>query len=165
LSETVAMALPVIARHSSKPLALSVTPARTARVARSVRVGYHQAERIIASMSSFMEISPLLQPHLEAIRAICREYGVARLEVFGSVQTDKFDPATSDIDFLVEYPEGYDFGPWAKRLFELEETLSQLFDRSVDVVMTSALKREGFRLEAAKTRAVVYDDASLSRVA
>src|ERR1700712_3925928 len=51
-----------------------------------------------------MEIAPLLQPHLEAIRELCREFGVVRLEVFGSVQTYRFDPATSDIDFLVEYP-------------------------------------------------------------
>jgi predicted nucleotidyltransferase len=112
-----------------------------------------------------MEISPILQPHLEAIRALCRDYGVARLEVFGSVQTDAFDPATSDIDFLVEYPEGYDYGPWAKRLFALEEALAAVVGREVDLVMTSALRRDGFRREAAKTRAVIFDNVSISRVA
>jgi predicted nucleotidyltransferase len=112
-----------------------------------------------------MEISPVIQPHLDAIRALCREYGVARLEVFGSVQTDKFDPATSDVDFLVEYPEGYDFGPWAKRLFDLEAALADEVGRHVDLVMTSALQREGFRLEAALTRVVIFDEPSLSRVA
>jgi predicted nucleotidyltransferase len=112
-----------------------------------------------------MEVSPVLQPHLEAIRAICREFGVARLEVFGSVQTDKFDPATSDIDFLVEYPEGYDFGPWLGRLQDFQEALSELLHYPVDVVMTSALRREGFRLEAALTRSVVFDGAAISRVA
>jgi uncharacterized protein len=116
-------------------------------------------------MSSFMEISPLLQPHLEAIRAICREYGVARLDVFGSVQTDKFDPVTSDIDFLVEYPDRYDFGPWAGRLQDFQDALSNLLQYPVDVVMASALRREGFRLEAALTRSVVFDGAAISRVA
>jgi len=103
-----------------------------------------------------MEIAPLLQPHLEAIRALCREFGVARLDVFGSVQTDKFDPATSDIDFLVEYPQGYDFGPWLGRLQDFQEALSSLVGFPVDVVTTNALRREGFRLEAAETRAEIY---------
>ena len=55
----------------------------------------------------------MIAEHLEAIRALCREYGVLRLEVFGSVCTPEFDPERSDVDFLVEYPEDYDFGPWA----------------------------------------------------
>ena len=38
----------------------------------------------------------------EAITALCREYGVARLEVFGSAaRGSDFDPARSDADFLV----------------------------------------------------------------
>ncbi len=113
-----------------------------------------------------MEIAPLLQPHIEAIRALCREFGVARLEVFGSVQTDEFDPATSDIDFLVEYPKGYDFGPWVGRLFEFEEALSTALGRPVDVVMTSALQNVWFRAEAAKTRMVIFDGGfSIAEVA
>jgi hypothetical protein len=112
-----------------------------------------------------MEISPVIQPHLEAIRALCREYGVARLEVFGSVQTDQFDPASSDIDFLVEYPEGYDYGPWLARFQELEAALSALLNYPVDLVMTWAIRREGFRQEAAKTRTVVFEEVPISRVA
>jgi predicted nucleotidyltransferase len=37
----------------------------------------------------------IIAEHLNAIRALCREYGVARLEVFGSVCTDEFDPLLS----------------------------------------------------------------------
>ncbi len=47
---------------------------------------------------------PIVADNLDAIRALCREYGVARLEVFGSVCTREFDPGRSDVDFLVEYP-------------------------------------------------------------
>jgi uncharacterized protein len=45
----------------------------------------------------------LIEDHLEEIVALCREYGVARLEVFGSAATGAFDPGRSDVDFLVEY--------------------------------------------------------------
>lgn len=62
--------------------------------------------------------------HLNEIRALCREFGVLRLEVFGSAVTSRFDSATSDIDFLVEYPPDHDLGPWMGRHFELAERLS-----------------------------------------
>lgn len=41
---------------------------------------------------------PLVAHHSDAIRALCRTYGVARLERFGLATTDAFDPATTDID-------------------------------------------------------------------
>jgi len=143
-----------------------VTGFISAILAQTVYVVYHLAvSTTFSELGQFMEVAPILHPHLEAIRTICREFGVARLEVFGSVQTDKFDPETSDIDFLVEYPEGYDFGPWLRRLQDFEESLSALLPYPVDVVMTYALRREGFRLEAAETRMVVFDDAPIARVA
>ncbi len=109
--------------------------------------------------------TPMIAEHLEAIRALCREYGVLRLEVFGSVCTPEFDPERSDIDFLVEYPEGYDYGPWLARLFDLEEALAHVIGRKVDVVMPGALRNKWFRREADKTRVVVYDAREVAEVA
>ena len=108
---------------------------------------------------------PAVEQHLEAIRALCREYGVARLEVFGSACTPEFDPERSDVDFLVDYPEGYDYGPWLGRLQELEAALSRLLSRNVDLVTASALRNRWFRREAAKTRMVIYDAAKVAEVA
>ena len=109
--------------------------------------------------------NPVIVEHLAEIRALCREYGVLRLEVFGSVCTPEFDPGRSDVDFLVEYPEGYDFGPWLARLFALEEALARLLGRKVDVVMIEAVKNKWFRREANKTRTAVYDGSQISEVA
>jgi predicted nucleotidyltransferase len=81
---------------------------------------------------------PLIAEHLEAIRALCRDFGVARLEVLGSVCTDAFDLERSDIDFLIDYPEGYEFGPWLGRHFDLKVRLESLLGRPVDLVMTGA---------------------------
>ena len=102
-------------------------------------------------------ISPLIERHSAAIRALAQEYGVARLEVFGSVCTAEWDPERSDVDFLVEYPPDYDYGPWASRLFALENALAELLDRKVDLVMMSALKNRWFNREDAKMRTVLYD--------
>ena len=112
-----------------------------------------------------MPLIPLLQDRLDEIRALCREYGVVRLEVFGSACTPAFDPARSDIDFLVTYPNDYDYGPWLSRLQQLEEALGLLFDNDVDLVTNNALSNRWFRKEADKTRKVIYDASQVSEVA
>lgn len=100
---------------------------------------------------------PLIEQHKEAIRALCREFGVKRHELFGSAATDEFDPDRSDVDFLVEYPDDYDFGPWIGRLQDLERNLATEPGRDVDLVMTSALKNRWFKRTAELTRMVIYD--------
>jgi predicted nucleotidyltransferase len=82
--------------------------------------------------------------HLDEIRALCREYGVLRLEVFGSALTFRFDPETSDVDLLVEYPSGHDLGPWAGRHTGLAEELAAVLGRPVDLVMVGAVRKPRF---------------------
>ena len=68
-----------------------------------------------------------------ALADLCRRYGVTRLEVFGSAARGMdFDPARSDVDFLVEFaPEAmYDRDP----LPEFNQDLERLLGRSVDVL-------------------------------
>lgn len=112
-----------------------------------------------------VRLIPLIEDHLDEIRALCNEYGVSRLEVFGSVNTPAFDPGRSDIDFLVTYPDDYDFGPWLARLQELEEALAAVLHQDVDLVTTNALNNRWFRREVEKTRRVIYDASQVSEVA
>jgi uncharacterized protein len=102
-------------------------------------------------------MNALVERYLQQVRELCRAYGIARLELVGSACTDAFDPETSDIHFLVFYPSDYDYGRWMGRHFSLEEDLSRLFERNVDLSMESALDNPWFRREAQKTRRVIYD--------
>lgn len=77
--------------------------------------------------------------HKDAIGALCRRYGVARLDVFGSAARGKdFDPGRSDIDLLVE------FAPDARgsiaALFDFEEAAAEVFARPVDLVERAAVE-------------------------
>jgi len=111
------------------------------------------------TMATTTDLPPIIREHLDAIVALARAYEVERLEVFGSVMTDRFDPERSDIDFLVTYPEGYDYGPYLARLVDLEDALSRIVGRPVDLVMNG--KRLQSRLRflrvAAQTRTVLYE--------
>jgi predicted nucleotidyltransferase len=107
-------------------------------------------------MSTAADLHPIIADNLEAIRALARDYGVLRLEVFGSVCTDEFDPATSDVDFLVEYPEDYDFGPWMSRYQDLKNSLEVLLGRPVDLVEIGAPKNKYFIMSMNQTRQLLY---------
>ncbi len=48
-------------------------------------------------------IQPIIESQLHELADLCRRFHVRRLEVFGSVTTDRFNPDTSDLDFLVEF--------------------------------------------------------------
>ena len=98
----------------------------------------------------------VIESNLEAIQALCREFDVVRLEVFGSAATGDFDPARSDIDFLVEYAPETDLGPWMKRYFDLKDRLEQLLERPVDLVMVGALRNPYVIRSVNESRQLLY---------
>jgi uncharacterized protein len=98
----------------------------------------------------------LITEHREEIEALCREFGVLRLEIFGSAATGEFDPERSDIDFLVEYPKGYDFGLWFTRYFDLRDRLEALLGRRVDLIMVGAMRKPHFIESVNKSRRLLY---------
>lgn len=69
--------------------------------------------------------------------ALCRRYGVARLEVFGSMARGDGDE-DSDLDLLYELAPGARLG-WEIEQFEAE--LGELFGRRVDLVSKRSLHR------------------------
>jgi len=98
----------------------------------------------------------LIEKHQDAIEELCREYGVVRLELFGSAARGNFDSERSDIDFLVEYPDDYDFGLWLTRFFEFKAGLEAILNRPVDLVMTRAMRDPYFIESVNESRQVLY---------
>lgn len=73
----------------------------------------------------------------ERLADFCRQNGVGRLAVFGSALRDEFGPG-SDVDVLIEFGPGRTPG---LRFFGLQEELSRLFDRTVDLHTPASLSR------------------------
>ena len=96
-----------------------------------------------------------LEEHRDKMVALCRRFGVRRLDVFGSASSDEFDPARSDIDFLVELdpPDGMSR---FDAFFGLKEGLEALLGRPVDLVDPSALKNPYFAAMVESTRQQLY---------
>jgi predicted nucleotidyltransferase len=83
-------------------------------------------------------MNPIVTENLKEIRAICEQFGVARLELFGSAARDDFDPETSDVDVIADFLD-YGLGV-ADRYFGLTRALQELFGRTVDVSFAQALE-------------------------
>lgn len=76
--------------------------------------------------------------HREAVAALCRQFGVARLDVFGSAaRGSDFDPQVSDADLLVQFaPQDISFAAF----LDLKDALETLLGRSVDLVERQAVE-------------------------
>jgi hypothetical protein len=88
-----------------------------------------------------------LHAQKDAIESACRQFGARRIRVFGSVARGENRP-DSDINFLVEFPAGYDL--FAQRL-PLAERLAEITGRRLDVVPEHGLNphlREAILQEA-----------------
>lgn len=94
-------------------------------------------------------------PHAAAIADLCRRHGVVRLELFGSATTSRYDPAHSDLDFLVEF-EPRPGGGYADAYFGLLEGLEGHFGRPVDLVVESAIRNQYFRESVDRSKRLLY---------
>lgn len=72
---------------------------------------------------------------LQRLAQICRRYGIARIEVFGSTARGEAGPG-SDVDLLYELQLGARLG-WDIEV--LSDELSELFGRPVDLVSRRGL--------------------------
>ncbi|MCO6438037.1 MAG: nucleotidyltransferase domain-containing protein [Phycisphaerae bacterium] len=98
---------------------------------------------------------PLIEDNRDVILALCHKHHVARLDVFGSAVSGKFDPARSDLDVLVEF-ESLEPGQLADAYFGLLHDLEDLFDRRVDLVSPKAIRNPYFQRDIQQTREAVY---------
>jgi hypothetical protein len=96
-----------------------------------------------------------IEQHRREIEALCRDYGVQRLAVFGSAATSSFRANSSDLDFLVLFRSPLTPG-YADRYFGLLEGLQSLFKRRVDLVVESAISNPYFRETVDRNKALLY---------
>jgi uncharacterized protein len=98
---------------------------------------------------------PMIVARMTEVAEACRRFGVARLEVFGSSVAGPFDPARSDLDFLVSFTEearqkAFD------NFFGLHERLEELFGHRVDLVTERSIKNPILKRSIDAQRQVVY---------
>ena len=100
-------------------------------------------------------MNKIITHNQDALRQLCRQYHIKKLEVFGSVTRDDFDAEKSDIDFLVEF-NPMDSASYADNYFNLHSALQQLFETSVELVVASTIKNPYFLESIEADRSFLY---------
>jgi hypothetical protein len=89
------------------------------------------------------------------VQALCRRFGVRRLDLFGSAASERSKLQARDLDFLVDFG---DLPPkeYAEAYFGLREALERLFSRPVDLVTGPSIRNPFFKQRVEQTRSVLY---------
>ena len=77
---------------------------------------------------------PLDATRLSALPALCRRFRVRHLDLFGSATDGSFDPARSDLDFLVAFEDMPDTA-YADAYFGLRDGLASLFGQGCSTLL------------------------------
>jgi uncharacterized protein len=100
-------------------------------------------------------VTTLLESKREGISKLCAQYGVSRLEAFGSALREDFRPGESDLDLLVEFGP---MAPYARvdAYFGLRDDLRALLGQEVDLVMAGAVKNPYVARSIERTKQLLY---------
>jgi uncharacterized protein len=90
---------------------------------------------------------------VERIREFCRKWKISEFALFGSILRDDFTPE-SDVDVLVTFSKGD--APSLYGLVDMEEELSEILGRDVDIVSKDALRNPFRKYEILRTHKVIY---------
>ena len=97
----------------------------------------------------------IIESNRAELNRLCARYHVGRLELFGSAAGGRFDLASSDLDFLVEFRD-VPLGQHADCYFGLLEALESLFGRRIDLVEAKAIDNPYFLAGIGPEREVLY---------
>ena len=98
----------------------------------------------------------LVEQRKDELAALCRQFNVERLDLFGSAADGSFQPAASDLDFIVQFSPPLR-GSRLDRYLDFAEALERLFQRPVDLLTEKSIRNPYFRRRVEETRQAVYD--------
>ena len=96
----------------------------------------------------------LIEINMDKIVALCKKYKVAKLWVFGSILTDRFND-DSDVDFSVIFDYHTINDLFITFLYFIEE-LENVLGRKVDLIDETAVSNKYFRKELDSTKQLIY---------
>ncbi|MDE7153739.1 MAG: nucleotidyltransferase domain-containing protein [Muribaculaceae bacterium] len=98
----------------------------------------------------------LIERNMEKLIALCKKYKVAKLWVFGSILTPRFNEE-SDVDLSVRFDkEKIMLEDYADNYFDFQEELKSLFCRDIDLVCDDSVQNPYFRKELDATKMLIY---------
>jgi predicted nucleotidyltransferase len=104
-------------------------------------------------------MTSIVKEKLPQLTELCRRYRVERMYLFGSAARDDFDPATSDIDFLIAFSPELDVMERGQNFLDLMLALDDLFGREVDLITEKQLTKPRLIENINRDKLLVYEAA------
>ena len=124
-----------------------------------LRTGVDEAAPATADARRLPRLPALITRHAAAVVALCKRYGVRRLAIFGSLLRADFDPASSDLDFAVEFADATGRSA-AHQYFDLKVELEALLGYAVDLVELRAMPEGTLKRIIEETQISLYAEAA-----
>jgi len=96
----------------------------------------------------------IVEENIDQINTLCFKHKVAKMYVFGSVLTNRFEE-NSDIDFIVDFDD-VELSGYADNYFDLKFALEKIFNRNVDILENKAIRNPFFRKSINSSKKLVY---------
>lgn len=96
----------------------------------------------------------LIENNIRQICDLCKKHKVARMSVFGSVLTKRFNDE-SDIDLLVDFNKA-EVEDYFDNFFNLKYALQDLLGRKVDLVEGQTIKNPYLKESINSTKSLIY---------
>lgn len=97
----------------------------------------------------------LIDIHKKEIQKLCAHHSVKSLYSFGSANTQKFSNE-SDVDLMVDF-KTIDPSEYAENYFDLKFELEKIFNRSIDLLESKAIKNPFLRDSINQSKVLIYE--------
>ncbi|MDE6309501.1 MAG: nucleotidyltransferase domain-containing protein [Muribaculaceae bacterium] len=98
----------------------------------------------------------LIELNMDKIIALCKKYKVAKLWVFGSILTDRFND-DSDVDFSVTFDKKkIALLDYADNYLDFHSELKGLLSRDIDLITEDSLRNPFFISNLNQTKRLIY---------
>ena len=97
----------------------------------------------------------LIEKNKSHLEELCKKYHVQKLELFGSAVTNNFDPAKSDLDFLVQF-QPLNQGELFAFYFDFLNDLRNLFGLKIDLITSESVNSPHLQKAIALQRKTLY---------
>jgi len=100
-------------------------------------------------------LHPTFQAQLPLVTKIFKEHKIRSAYAFGSVISDKFNDE-SDIDLLISFEDGLEPLEKGEIWWNLHDTLRDIFNREIDMLIEESLKNPYFIEEINEKKQLIY---------
>ena len=96
----------------------------------------------------------IIERNIDRIRRLCNKYKVAKLHLFGSALTERFNDE-SDIDFIVTF-KNVELIEYADNYFDFKFSLEDLLQRQIDLLEEKSIRNPFLKKSINSSKKLIY---------